>query len=299
MDKRVFDDAIGEVPPPMIDVEAVIARGRRADRIRRVANPAVAAGVAVALTVGAIAFTMTRGDDENGGIGAAGPPTSTGTEAPPTSSSTTGSPTAPDDKLGTLEPPEACSRTDLETGAQVVARLTPLLKAAVQAQRPDLALTTNSGNDYPVGVSHGPLDFYYVTGETPTDRPFCGTDSYFLTRATTEGPEGKGNILAAVQASLRDTLDECDPPDSGEQTDCESVTGPDGDLILTQTRQLEGGTTMTRVDVLRPDGTLVTVLSEDIDTSVKTGDAPTSSAPPLNYDQLVAIATAPGMTLFP
>lgn len=297
MDKRVFDDAIGEVPPPMIDVEAVIARGRRADRIRRVANPAVAAGVAVVLAVGAIAFTMSRGDDESGGIGVASPPTSTGTKAPPTTNSTTGPPTAPGTE--TLEPPEACSRTDLESGAQVVARLTPLLKAAVQAQRPDLQLTTNPGNEYPDGVSHGPLDFFYVTGETPTDEPFCGTNSYFLTRATTEGPEGKGNILSAVQVSLRDKLDECDPSNSGEQTDCESVTGPGGDLILKQTRELEGGTTMTRVDVLRPDGTLVTVQSENIDTSVKSGDAPTSSVPPLSYDQLVAIATDPGMTLFP
>jgi hypothetical protein len=56
---------------------------------------------------------------------------------------------------------------------------------------------------------------------------------------------------------------------------------------------------MTRVEVLRPDGTHVAVQSENIDTTVKTGDAPTSSAPPLNYDQLIAIATAPGMTLFP
>ena len=63
MHKQLFDDAIGEVPPSTVDVEAVITRGRRAARLRRVANPAVAAGVAVVLLTGAVAYTMTRGDD--------------------------------------------------------------------------------------------------------------------------------------------------------------------------------------------------------------------------------------------
>jgi hypothetical protein len=31
MDKQLFDDAIGEVPPSTVDVDAAIARGRRAE----------------------------------------------------------------------------------------------------------------------------------------------------------------------------------------------------------------------------------------------------------------------------
>lgn len=293
MDKQLFDDAIGEVPPPTINVEATIVRGRRAARLRSVANPVVAAGVAVVLVAGVIAFTMTRGD-AGGGVQVGGPPASTTSSTSASASAGASTREAPPN----AELPDACSRPDLESGAEVAARLTPVLKAAVQAQRPDVQLETNPGNEYPAGVSHGPLDFFYVSD--PADAPICDADSYLLTRATTKAAEGQGNILVAVQPihNLEMTTT-CDPPGSGEQTFCEKVTGPNGEVILKQTRALEGGTTMTRVDVVRTDGTWVTVSSEDINTSVKSGNAPTATAPPLNHDQLIAIGTDPGMTLFP
>src|ERR671933_229213 len=121
MDKQLFDDAIGEVPPSTIDVDAVITRGRRADRLRRVANPAVAAGVAVVLAVGAVAYTMNRGD---GGVGVGGSPTS------PTSTTSAASPTPSAHTKGELppdaKPPAACSRRYLESGAAVAARVSPV-----------------------------------------------------------------------------------------------------------------------------------------------------------------------------
>ena len=50
------------MPPSTVDVDAVIVRGRRAARLRRVVHPAVAAGVVVVLLTGVVAYSMTRGD---------------------------------------------------------------------------------------------------------------------------------------------------------------------------------------------------------------------------------------------
>ena len=297
MDKRLFDDAIGEVPQSTVDVDAVITRGRRADRVRRVANPALAAGVAVVLAVGVIAFTMTRGDD-GGGVrvgGQTAPPPTSPSEVP--SSSTSVGNRGPE---GT--PPESCSRPDVETPAAAIARLDPVLGAAVHAQLPDAQFVANPVNQYPNGVLHGPLELYQVTGETPVDRPICHPDSYFLSRATIRTQAGDGNILVAVQAnySTGDASTECDPPGSGgEQTYCEQVTNAADDHILKQTRVLEGGTTMNRVDIVRADGTSVIVESSNIGTDVKSGGPASTSTPPLTVEQLVTIGTDPGMTLFP
>src|SRR5215471_3244459 len=84
MHKELFDDAIGEVPPSTVDVDAAIVRGRRAAVVRRVVNPVVAAGVVVVLLIGVVAYTMTRpGPDDIGTPG--GPPSSTSQSDDPSS----------------------------------------------------------------------------------------------------------------------------------------------------------------------------------------------------------------------
>ncbi|GAB3469367.1 hypothetical protein [Actinophytocola sediminis] len=83
MDKRLFQEVIGEVPPSTVSVETVITRGRRAERFRRATSPVVAAGVTVVLLSGAIAYTLTDGDGD--GTPPGGQPTSpteTTTEIP-------------------------------------------------------------------------------------------------------------------------------------------------------------------------------------------------------------------------
>src|ERR1041385_170657 len=91
MDKQLFDDAIGEVPPSTVDVDAVIVRGRRAARLRRVTHPSVAAGVAVVLLTGVVSYSMTGGDDGGVTIGVAPPST-----APPSSTLSAAQPSASD-----------------------------------------------------------------------------------------------------------------------------------------------------------------------------------------------------------
>jgi hypothetical protein len=295
MDKQLFDDAIGEVPPSTVNVEASIVRGRRAARLRSVANPVAAAGLVVVLAVGVIAYTMTRGDG-GGGVQVGGPPASSSTSSPanmPSGSST--------ETKGALPPnakaPEACSRPNLETGAQVAARLTTVGKAAVNAQRPDLQLTDNPTNTYPEGVPHAALDFFQVTGDTPVDMSICDNKSYFLTRATTKGPEGDGTVLIAVMPYFFEALPGCEYETTGNN--CVELPGPHGETAVKTTDESETGLVTTQVSILHQDGTLVRVNVENTGTDFKAGGDPTSTALPLTDDQMIAIAADPGMTLFP
>jgi len=270
MDKQLFDDAIGEVPPSTVDVAAVITRGRRADRVRRVVNPAVAAGVAVVVLTGAIAFTMYSGGD---GDGVRVGQTATSTTSPMPTTSLPGS------------LPEACQQVDLESANEVVARLTPLVKTKVKALRPDLQLTANPANQYPSGVQHGPLDFFQVNNESAVgDVLICDRSSTFRASASTGGPNGVGSIEIVMRPDDRADPGACE----AGMTYCAKDTGPNGDR-LRMTTTVQDGATLTQVDVSRLDGTSVMVSSS----------GPTSSGPPLNHEQLIAIGTDPGMTLFP
>jgi hypothetical protein len=290
MHKELFDDAIGEVPPSTVDVDAVISRGRRAARLHRAANPVVAAGLAVVAVTGVVAYTMT-GDDPAGGV-AVGTQPSDGTSSSPAPGSGDVPPGATDPAL-----PDGCSRPDLETAAELNTRLSQVVTAAFQAQRPDVSLTANAGAEYPTGVAHGPLEFFQVNATPGTDQSICGPDSYSMARATTNAPDGVGNIVVVVQpAPAGPAGNTCG---ATEEVYCEVVTGPGGDEILKSTSEFDGGTTATRVSIVRADGTSVIVESENVGTSVRSGDAATAAAPPLDHDQLVAIGTAPGMTLFP
>lgn len=290
MDKQLFDDAIGEVPPSTVDVDAAITRGRRAARLRHVANPVVAAGVAVVLLTGLVAYTMTRED------GAGGPVGSQPTSPPVSMSETEVPPSARETKLPPRLP-EACKRTDLESAHALNARLTQVATTAFRALRADATLTVNSNNV----PGHGPLEFFQVTGsKADTNSPICGPDTYSLARATTKGPEGDGNITIAVQPSYHNgDTPRCEGTATTEETFCKVDTTEAGDVIRKSAESYEGGTSGTRVDIVRADGTSVTITAENIDTTIKSGDGPTAFAPPLTVDQLAAMGIAAGMTLFP
>jgi hypothetical protein len=275
MDKRVFDDAIGEVPPSTVNVDAVMTRGRRADRLRSVANPAVAAGVAVVLVAGAVAFTMMKDDGASPQVG--GQPTTETKTAPPSTSNT---------RAQVTMPPVACSRTDLETSAEVVARLTSAATVVVKKQRPDLRLSPD-----PSEGLHGPgaLEFahYFLDDPESTNKPICHKHAGFAAAATTDGPEGKGNISIDEEAVSFNPSGFCDEYSGSE---CEEVTGPNGEIIVTYLAKEDDGSTAKAAYVLRQDGTLIRL---DARNATAKGEAP------LDYDQLVAIGTDPRLTLFP
>ena len=301
MDKQLFDDAIGEVPPSTVDVDAVIVRGRRAARIRRVANPAVAAGVAVVLLTGAVAYTMTRGDDGGPVVGTA-PPSTTSSSPPSTSSSevppsTTMPPGSTFYEIP-ITPPPRCEEGDLETAKEAAARLRQVVTDAVLAQRPDLQLSPN--HEYPKGVQREPLEFYQTITTEKAEVPLCDREGEFESTATTTAPDGDGNLLVLVGPDFHpDERISCERNGLPGVTFCEAPTGPDGEEIVKQTVGFEGGTVMHRVEVVREDGTAILVQAENVATSSKYGGPATATAPPLSLDQLVAVATDPDLTLFP
>jgi hypothetical protein len=298
MDKQLFDDAIGEVPRSTIDLDAAISRGRRAARLRRVANPAAAAGLAVVLAAGAVAFTMTGDNDTTTGVGS--PPTSTtSSEAPPTKStspSTTSSPPGTAPNVPEPKAPEACSRTDLESAAEVSTRLTSTVNAAVLAQRPDIQLSPNRA----MREQGGALEFFQSTRNSPygADAPICEKFSDFQGFATADTPQGKGNISMAVGATYYPQPPQCEQIE-GDERFCETGAGPNGVFFKKETSPTENGVTVYNVSVLRPEGVIVNITAENVGTSVKQDDESTAALPPLSYDQMIAVASAPGLTLFP
>ncbi|NUT52888.1 MAG: hypothetical protein HOV94_37220, partial [Saccharothrix sp.] len=174
MDKQLFDDAIGEVPPSTVDVDAVIVRGRRAARLRRVTHPSVAAGVAVVLLTGVVSYSMTGGEDGGVTIGVA-PPTST---APPGSTSSTSQPSGPSGSipLTTIPAPEMvsvpqCDEGDLETATEAAGRLAQAATEAVREQRPDVQLVANA--EFPPGTPRGPLEFHQTVEPAYPDVSVC------------------------------------------------------------------------------------------------------------------------------
>ncbi|KOX21705.1 hypothetical protein ADK67_25335 [Saccharothrix sp. NRRL B-16348] len=300
MDKHLFDEAIGEVPPSTVDVDAVIARGRRGVRLRRVANPAVAAGMAVVVLTGAVAYTLAdgRGTPVGGppGTTSAVSPSSTAREQPPGSKVDAPSVVVVDDKV---PPPECEGR--LEPAAEAAARLTLATTDAVKAQRPDLGLSANPAGDYPAGTPHGPLDYHQVSAADPgVELSICDPKATFEAMATTTTADGSGNIFVLVEPTWRDGLGPvCAFPGLGTRTSCVAETGTRGEEIVKQTADMGGGITLNQVLVHREDGTRILVQAENIATSGKTGGAPTSSEPPLTLDQLVAIGVDPALTMFP
>jgi hypothetical protein len=287
MDKQLFDDAIGEVPPSTIDVDAAIVRGRRAVRLRRVANPAVAAGVAVVLLSGAVAYTMTRDDD--GGTGVAAPPT---TKAAPT---TRQSPVpVPGGRVG----PPQCAEEPRETAAEAAARLSPAAVASVLAQRPELELMP--GNEYPLGTAREPLELYQVS-QSPTELPICDGRARYEGSALLRGPEGTGMLFLIMNpAWVEQQQYSCTGFQEGDTTQsCDEFTTPAGDEVKVLAMNFPGGRSQIDVTARRADGTEVTAVSGDLSTASKNGRPSDVDVESLDVNQLVEIATDPDLTLFP
>ncbi|WP_133905787.1 hypothetical protein [Actinophytocola oryzae] len=284
MHRELFDDAIGEAPRSTVDVDAVITRGRRAARVRRVANPAVAAGVAVVALVGAI--TLTMGGDDGGGVPVGQPPSPTKT------SPSYGVPTD-------VATPAWCVSADLESVSAINHRLTQAATEAFQARLPGARLDTNPMSEYPDGVQHGPFEFFQATpGDTINDAPVCGGEKvYFLSRASVHTEAGDGSMLVYLQPVYVPSKSIVNCGDG--LVYCAVVDGPQGERIVKSSHVAEGGVTENRVDVTRADGTYVTITAQNIGTDVKVGGPPTSPAPPLDLDQLATMALEPGMTLAP
>jgi hypothetical protein len=272
MRKELFDDMIGEVPPSTVDVDAAIARGRRAARLGRLGSPVVVAGVAVAL-VGGVAFALQPDQGVRAADGARQP-----------------------DQSVRAEPSRGPCGEELPTGpapteapAAAVTRMSSALKAAVSSRLADDATV--------VAVNEaGPLDFAHLKeAGGPTDHGSCMvSEDSFVAGANVVRGAMTGSIAVYVARAVG-PLPTCDD-NMSEQTDCEAVTGPRGERGTATKLALEGGVFMCQVDLDRLDGTSVSLTVTD---AAHKGDVPGSGQLPLSRDQLVEIALDPGLTLFP
>ncbi len=296
MSQNLFDAAIGEVPPSTVDVEAVIARGRRADRRRRLASPALATVAAVAVLLGAVALVAQS--DDAGGYAPAGPPSTTRATSP-------AAPTSEDPCAGMFStaPPQP------EKPAVTEDRLTAVLTDVVSSRLgPGATLERNPIAKNRAGKHLGPLEFYHwFSTPKPISGGCQGGEDYYMGEASVKSADGTGSVSVLVARSGGWAGDassiQCDEPGVAvDQSDCRTETTAGGDLVmltgLGKGAAAKGSRTL-RVDVVRPDQTYVLVEAANMATSGKYPGPPTASKIPFTHEQLKQIALDPRVTMYP
>ncbi len=309
MDRNMFDRAIGDPPPSTVDVDAIIARGRRAVLIHRVANPWTAAAATVAVVaVGAALLLPGHAASPGAGVYVvpAGPSGSSAQSPAPTTTSASTLPLPPGMRCVTEEPIGPPPTEEPNTAA---GRLTGVLTAAVQQRLASGTQLTPNSDHFPKGVSVGPLEFYYEQDQAPTYCPRSGI-IVFGAAATTVNAGRKGNIYVSIhqRSNVNDTRNICATSyGPGVISDMAGTCqrqpdGPNGEVVIFITNTSKrpgGGPTINEVDVTKADGTAVELSSENVGDSAKFDGRPETPQPPLSHEQLAAIALDPGMTLYP
>jgi hypothetical protein len=295
--KELFDDVIGEVPPSTVDVDAAVARARRVDRMRRLASPALATVAAVAVLLGAVAVVLLSGD--RGGLGSAGP-TSTTRQAP-----TSPAPATSESPCAGMAPTAA---PQPETSAVAEHRLTSVLTDVVSRLLPPGAtLEKNPISKTRAGKHLGPLEAYHwYSKATPVPNGCTGGEDYYLAEATVRSAAGRGSVSVLIArsggAGGGPEIIRCDPNVvSPDQTSCKTETSPNGDRVLKTKLGAASskGSQTNRLDVLRTDDTFVVIESSNMATSGKYPGPPNATAIPLTQEQLKQIALDPRVTLYP
>jgi hypothetical protein len=298
MSKQLFDDAIGEVPPSTVDVDAAISRGRRAARVRRIASPALATVAAVAVLLGGVAVAVLADDDAGRHI-PAGPPGTTKPTSP--AASTSEDPCAGVTPTAPPQPEKPAVTEDRLTGV-----LTDLVSRRLG---PGAALEQNPIAKDANGKKLGPLEAYHWFSTPKPDGSGCqGGEDYYLAQASVRSPDGVASVLVLVARAggMGGTEDifVCDDPNvvAPDQTSCKTETTPDGDLVmftgLGTGAQMKGSRTL-RIDTLRADQTFVLIEASNMRTSGKYPGPPTATKMPLTNEQLKEIALDPRLTMYP
>jgi hypothetical protein len=242
MDKKLFDDAIGEVPPSTVDVEAAIARGHRAAWTRRVTSPVAAVAAAVVLVTGGIALAILPGDSAPG--------TTPVAQAPTTDTTSLGAGGLPDG----IEPYD-CTDEDPAT----TARLTAAATAAALARLPEGTKLEEQPPDTCFG--HG-------LSWRVNDTQHLAVHVY-----DRDVPASEWHCQSALE--------------------CEELSGPNGEVILTTENYPTGGY---GVSVIKTTG------STDVDVTevgVHTWAEEDQGPPLLSRDQLIEIGLEAGLTMDP
>jgi len=295
MTKNLFDDVIGEVPPSTVDVDAAIARGRRADRMRRIASPTLATVAAVAVLLGGVAVVVLS-DDDAGGYAPAVPP---GTSKAVPSSSTAPASDSPCAGMAPTAPAQP------EEPAVAEDRLSDVLPRVVSGELgPGATLQKNPISMDQDGKPLGPLEAAHWFSEVKEVPDGCQGEDYYLAAASVKSANGTGSvdfvIARAGGSGGGEEIIVCDPEViAPERTSCRTETTPNGDKVLLTRLQASDGSVTNRVDVLRADQTFVVAESSNMATSGKYPGPPDATKVPLTQAQLKRIAVDPSVTLYP
>jgi len=286
MNKQLFDDAIGEAPPSSVDVDAVIARGRRAVRIRQVASPTLAAVAVVGVVLfGVVVVAQSDGDADRF---VPAEPSRTTTASPTSESPCAGlTPTAPPQ-------PEKPGVTEN--------RLTAVLTASVSERLPAGAtLEANPDAKNRAGSPLGPLETFHWFSKLQESQDACmGGEDEYVSRASVRSPNGVGNVFFLVaRAGIESDLVCPEPTESPDQRSCRTETTSNGDVVM-MTEMGKGQQSKSfRVDVLRADQTFVLGEASDDALSGKYPGPPDTTRMPLTPQQLKVIALDPALTMYP
>jgi hypothetical protein len=264
--------ATAEAPPHRIDINRLIADEEL--RIRRL-RWATSAGAVAATAAVVFAVAVMPG----WGSGAAGRDNSAGLVVPgaelcaPLTPSPTG-PQPPEQSYGTVR------ARPTEPVADAVSRLSAVFDRVLEDQLPGVQVVPAlPGCDRPQFQFH-PQYKEYNAGGMLTDGK--GSGWFYLRLA----PTGVDEPLA------------CQP--GADDPRCERRALPGGAAATLMSFQMEGGTQY-QVTVDRSDGTTVSLMTNNLDYGGGPAATPKVSrpAPILTQDQLIAIGTAPGLTLYP
>lgn len=319
--KAYFDDQIGLVPPPTIDVDQVIARQRRRMRLQRIGLSA--GGGLAALAAVAVVFAVVPAGD-------AGEESAAGNSASPANQEQSATP-APSTPRGT--DPSRPWGIPTEEPKQAEARLANSLRELVAAQAPT-AQITGIGGQHPFQFTHerswipdkralasqssGTAKLTSPEGAEPDSQ----ADSYTATANLTDQAGTSNawiNISSTKEARTFKSVLSCPRP--GKEfveslAACESTKGPHGELIMTWTLvsgydgqvansrsaasiPLDGSKHVVyQLFITRTDGAMVSFyLSNNANDGKRVSID--RNAPALTYDQMIKIGTDPKLTLYP
>jgi hypothetical protein len=268
--RTIFDEMSRDQPPSAITRDSAVAAGRRARRKRTGFGIAGAAAALVAVAIGVAALP--------GQLRAASPGAQFGAPAP-----TNPSPSP------TVEPPEA-----------VAARLTAVVRTAAGQVRPDAQFLADPY--YRDGQQPGPLQVL------PPKRPTAQSSAtasppdldWYEGYAIVVDAQGKGTIsvhfapsgstagLGAVPCVAYSTA----------RSTCAPRTGPHGERLSVWTSNKVDGSLENAVNVYLADGSVVNVGAANFTMDPHAG-ATSRATPSFTIDQLVQLATSPGMSLEP
>jgi hypothetical protein len=258
--KALLDKAFGPEPPLSLDRDAILRRGRRQVRIRRLAASGGVAAAVVAVVLSA-AFLSNRPVGEEI------------TPAQPASTRPVPVTTTPSDR--------APAGPELPLSTTV----SPPVRAASKARAAELTKILSSARVLPGDVKLLPLE--------PDSGPlvFRVSGSEYWAGARLSDASGQGIVVVAVQPVAQDAQ----PPRCPEHTRCTELSEA-GVAMTARFAETSSGIVEYTIVAHRPDGTGVTLIATNAASTRRDETRTARAMPPVDLTQLRAIATLPGLS---